>query len=89
MATEATFATRDSRPSLDHERVGAIFGLVVANEAAIERGMRSVEVQCGLQGSDEAAENARELIGEFLVAMDAVDGPVSRESTPLFRLTRP
>ncbi|PSP80064.1 succinylglutamate desuccinylase [Halobacteriales archaeon QS_1_68_20] len=48
-----------------------------------------VEVECGLQGSDEAAENARELIGAFLAAMDALDAPVERESTPLFRLTRP
>ncbi len=48
-----------------------------------------VEVECGRQGTDAAAENASELIAEFLAAMDVLDEPVRRESRPLFRLTHP
>lgn len=47
-----------------------------------------VEVECGLQGSDAAADNAQQLITEFLAALGVLDVPVERRAHPLYRLTR-
>lgn len=48
-----------------------------------------VEVECGLQGSDEAAENGLALCREFLAAMGALPGEPHRErEIPVFRMGR-
>lgn len=48
-----------------------------------------VEVECGLQGSEEAAENAVSLVGEFLAAVGALPTAERRaEDVPVFRLRR-
>jgi predicted deacylase len=49
-----------------------------------------LEIECGLQGTGQATENAHRLAREFLAATGAlagVDRP-DRESVPLYRLTR-
>jgi predicted deacylase len=48
-----------------------------------------VEVECGLQGSDEAAENGYALCREFLAAMGALPGePHAEREIPIFRMGR-
>jgi predicted deacylase len=52
----------------------------------------TVEVECGLQGSEAAAENAYTLCREFLVATGALAAPPDHEtrtSLPVFRLSHP
>ena len=52
----------------------------------------TVEVECGKQGSPEAAANAWRLVREFLTATGATPGGPTREdpaAIPVFRLTRP
>jgi hypothetical protein len=52
----------------------------------------AVEVECGFQGSDQAADNATRVAGQFLVALDAIDpGSVDvpapeRGPLPVYRL---
>jgi succinylglutamate desuccinylase len=48
-----------------------------------------VEVECGLQGSEAAADNAARLTREFLAALGALEEPTDRRTHPRFRLTRP
>lgn len=48
-----------------------------------------IEVECGFQGSDEAAENAYRLCREFLAATGALDNPApERTGVPVYRLDR-
>lgn len=53
----------------------------------------TIEVECGLQGSDEAADNATRVAGEFLLALDAVDpdsidvSSPERRPLPVYRLS--
>ena len=48
-----------------------------------------LEVEAGLQGTDEAAENARALIGEFLAAVGATgEEPRPRRDVPVYRMAR-
>lgn len=48
-----------------------------------------VEVECGFQGSDRAAENAYALCREFLAATGALEDPVAtRTDIPVYRLER-
>ena len=48
-----------------------------------------VEVESGLQGSEQAAENAVSLVGEFLAAVGALPAVERRaEEVPVFRLRR-
>lgn len=46
-----------------------------------------LEVECGLQGSERAGENAHRLSREFLAATGVVADPPEPESKPLYRLT--
>lgn len=53
----------------------------------------TIEVECGFQGSDDAADNATRIAGQFLIALDAVD-PDSidvpapeRRPLPVYRLS--
>jgi predicted deacylase len=48
-----------------------------------------LEVECGLQGSDQAAENAEGLVREFLAAVGALPGePHDDHEVPVFRMHR-
>jgi hypothetical protein len=48
-----------------------------------------LEVECGLQGSDEAAANAEMLVREFLAAEGALPGdPHPDQEVPVFRMSR-
>lgn len=51
----------------------------------------AIEVECGYQGSPEAAANAEQVIREFLAALDVTDepAPVRSESLPVFQLGGP
>jgi predicted deacylase len=48
-----------------------------------------VEVECGLQGTETAAENAYTLAREFLTAVGALPGDTVARDLPVFRLVRP
>lgn len=50
----------------------------------------TTEVECGYQGSEQATENASNLLREFLGAVGAIEREVvtAREQVPLFRLDR-
>jgi len=47
----------------------------------------TVEVECGLQGSETAAENADRLTRAFLTAVDALPGDTVHRDLPVYRLT--
>jgi succinylglutamate desuccinylase len=48
-----------------------------------------LEVECGLQGSDAAAENAERLVREFLAAVGALPGePHPDREVPVYRMRR-
>jgi len=47
-----------------------------------------VEVECGLQGSAAAVENATDAVRDFLVATGALDGTAVPHEVPAYRLTR-
>lgn len=72
--------------------VDAVVRTEGANEGRLFWSVPSViEVECGYQGSPEAAENAERVIREFLVATGAAEGdsPVRDEPVPVFQLGRP
>ncbi|SEP87488.1 M14 family metallopeptidase [Natrinema salaciae] len=47
----------------------------------------TIEVECGLQGSETAAENADRLTRAFLTAVDALPGDTIHSDLPVYRLT--
>ncbi|QCS42589.1 succinylglutamate desuccinylase/aspartoacylase family protein [Natrinema versiforme] len=47
----------------------------------------TVEVECGLQGSETAAQNADRLTRAFLTAVGALPGDTVRRDLPVYRLT--
>jgi succinylglutamate desuccinylase len=47
----------------------------------------TVEVECGYQGSDAAAENARRIVREFLDATGVLSAEAARREVPVFRFT--
>ncbi|MFC7215246.1 succinylglutamate desuccinylase/aspartoacylase family protein [Saliphagus sp. GCM10025334] len=49
-------------------------------------GADAVEVECGLQGSDAAAENADRLTRAFLTAVEALPGDTVRRDLPVYQL---
>lgn len=49
-----------------------------------------VEVECGTQGSTQAAENAVEIVDEFLAATGAIDNPIEPTGAlPVYELGEP
>jgi predicted deacylase len=48
----------------------------------------TIEVECGLQGTDDAAANAYLLVLSFLTATGVLPGNAPARTTPLFRLER-
>ena len=61
-------------------RIDADEGRLVALDADL------VEVEAGLQGTEEAAENAYRIAREFLTAAGALPGPTLERELPVFRL---
>ncbi|WP_255169805.1 succinylglutamate desuccinylase/aspartoacylase domain-containing protein [Natrononativus amylolyticus] len=49
--------------------------------------IETIEVECGLQGSDTAAENADRLTRAFLTAVGVLPGDTVSRDLPVFRLT--
>lgn len=68
----------------------------VVDAGAFDRGRlftvapRTIEVECGFQGSAQAADNATQLVFEFLAATGAIDADPGTTPTelPLYRLDR-
>lgn len=68
----------------------------VVDAGAFDRGRlfqvapRTIEVECGYQGSATAADNATQLVREFLAATGAIDETPRTRATelPIYRLTR-
>jgi len=51
---------------------------------------RLIEVECGFQSTDAAAENAVQVTREFLAAVGALDGETAgQQELPVYRLTEP
>ena len=48
-----------------------------------------IEVECGLQGTNEAVDNAARIVREFLAATGALPDVPDRSSVPIYRLSRP
>ena len=48
--------------------------------------IETIEVECGLQGTDAAAENADRLTRAFLTAVDALPGDAVTRELPVFQL---
>ncbi|MFP8891390.1 succinylglutamate desuccinylase/aspartoacylase family protein [Natrialbaceae archaeon A-CW2] len=46
----------------------------------------TIEIECGLQGSDAAVENAHQLTRAFLTAVDVLPGDTVRRDVPVFEL---
>ncbi|MFP8954318.1 succinylglutamate desuccinylase/aspartoacylase family protein [Natrialbaceae archaeon A-arb3/5] len=49
--------------------------------------IETIEVECGLQGSETAAQNADRLTRAFLTAIDVLPGDTVRRDLPIYRLT--
>ncbi|OVE84292.1 M14 family metallopeptidase [Natronolimnobius baerhuensis] len=49
--------------------------------------VRTLEVECGLQGSETAAQNADRLTRAFLTAVGALPGDTMHRDLPVYRLT--
>ncbi|PLK21408.1 M14 family metallopeptidase [Natronobacterium gregoryi] len=49
--------------------------------------VQTIEVECGQQGSETAAQNANRLVRAFLTAVGALPGDTVERDLPVFRLT--
>ncbi|WP_408958264.1 succinylglutamate desuccinylase/aspartoacylase family protein [Natrinema sp. 74] len=56
-------------------------------EGRLFSAINTVEVECGLQGSETAAENADRLTRAFLTAVGVLPGDTVRRKLPVYRLT--
>ncbi|WP_276271908.1 succinylglutamate desuccinylase/aspartoacylase domain-containing protein [Haloarcula litorea] len=89
LVDEVTPLVRDVCPHLSVDAVVVTKG---ANEGRIFSAVPStVEVECGYQGSPEAAANAERVIREFLAVTGVTDDPPAERSSslPVFRLGDP
>ncbi|WP_247001026.1 succinylglutamate desuccinylase/aspartoacylase domain-containing protein [Halosolutus gelatinilyticus] len=57
------------------------------SEGRLFSAVETIEVECGLQGSETAAENADRLTRAFLTAVGALPGDTVRRDLPVYRLT--
>jgi len=72
--------------------VDAVVQTTGANEGRIFSSIpATIEIECGFQGSPEAAANAEQVIREFLAATDVTDDPAPerRDALPVFQLGGP
>jgi len=89
LVDEMTPTARDIVPELSVDAVVTTSG---ANEGRIFESLPdTIEIECGLQGSTEATENAEQIIREFLAATDVTDDapPARKTSLPVFQLGGP
>jgi len=89
LVDEVTDLARDVCPKLS---VDAVVRTTGNNEGRLFSVVPSaIEIECGYQGSPEAAENAEQVIREFLAALGVTDepAPVRTESLPVFQLGGP
>lgn len=49
--------------------------------------IETIEVECGLQGSEQATQNAHRLLRAFLTAVDVLAGDTVRTELPVYQLT--
>lgn len=66
--------------------VGSLVGCGEFDEGRMFTRVEAIEVECGLQGSDRAAENAYRLARAFLRAVDALPGETDSRELPAYRL---
>ena len=89
LVDELTPMVRDICPKLS---VDAVVQTTGANEGRIFSSLPStIEIECGFQGSPEAAANAEQIIREFLAAAGLTDDPAPTRaaSLPVFQLGGP
>ena len=89
LVDDVTPTVRNICPRLS---VDAVVRTAGANEGRIFSSLpETIEVECGYQGSPEAAENAERVIREFLAATGVTDdpAPVVAASLPVFQLGGP
>lgn len=89
LVDELTRLSRDICPKLS---IDAVIQTAGANEGRIFSAVpATIEIECGYQGSQEAAENAERVIREFLKATGVIDesAPVRSASLPVFQLGGP
>lgn len=91
------FALVDEVSQYEREICPALSVETVVETSAFREGRlfdvadRLIEIECGYQGTDAAADNAEALIREFLTATGVFPGEVNRSEMPLpvYRLTEP
>jgi len=89
LVDDVTQLARDVCPKLSVDAVVRTRG---ANEGRLfSVAPSTIEIECGYQGSPEAAANAERVIREFLAALGVTDeaAPVRNESLPVFQLGGP
>lgn len=89
LVDEVTDLARDICPKLSVDAVVRTRG---NNEGRLfSVAPSTIEIECGYQGSPEAAANAEQVIREFLVAVGVADGPapIRNPSLPVFQLGGP
>jgi len=89
LVDDLTEFTREVCPKLSVDAVVRTRG---QNEGRLFSVVKStIEVECGYQGSGQAARNAEQVIREFLAAVGVSDEPAPdrRESLPVFQLGGP
>jgi hypothetical protein len=70
--------------------VEAVVEAGACGDTALGAHVGAIEVECGRQGSEQAAGTAERLVSEFLQATDAIPGTESPERTlPVYRLQQP
>ena len=89
LVDEVTDLARTVCPKLS---VDAVVRTQGANEGRLfSVAPSAIEIECGYQGSAQAADNAEQVIREFLAALGVTDepAPVRKESLPVFQLGGP
>ncbi|MFC3959958.1 succinylglutamate desuccinylase/aspartoacylase domain-containing protein [Halovivax cerinus] len=66
--------------------IGALVETGPLAEGRLFTGAETIEVECGLQGTETAAENAARLVHEFLTATGALPGTTIQHRVPVYRL---
>lgn len=79
--------TETSRRVVSQLSIGALVETGAFADGRLRTGAETIEVECGLQGTQRAAENAVRLVREFLTATGALPGDTLTHQLPHFRLT--
>ncbi|OIB56461.1 succinylglutamate desuccinylase/aspartoacylase domain-containing protein [Natrialba sp. SSL1] len=84
IVNQVTETARELCPQIP---VAAMVETSMFAEGRLFSSVETIEVECGLQGSETAAENADRLTRAFLTAVDALPGDTVHRDLPVFRLT--